>query len=253
MLNPFKSIGDEVVAAYDKHLFNGKTLQHLPDETKEADRKDRTQPWVPRFVFTATNVKTGSLWRFAKPFMADFRVGMVDTPDVPLALAAAASSAFPPFLSPLRMNVASFTFRDGVPERVVPRSLRVEAALTDGGVYDNLGLEPVWKRYKTVLVSDGAHPSDDDLQPAGDWVRHSRRLIDLLQREVGALRVRQIIKAFTSDADPHQGTYWGIGTDAARYLAAGALACPAAQTAALAHIDTRLAALGDADQERLIN
>ena len=27
--------------------------------------------------------------------------------------------------------------------------------LTDGGVYDNLGLEPVWKRHRTVLVSDG--------------------------------------------------------------------------------------------------
>ena len=27
--------------------------------------------------------------------------------------------------------------------------------LTDGGVYDNLGLEPVWKRHATVLVSDG--------------------------------------------------------------------------------------------------
>jgi hypothetical protein len=27
--------------------------------------------------------------------------------------------------------------------------------LSDGGVYDNLGLEPVFKRYDTVLVSDG--------------------------------------------------------------------------------------------------
>ena len=27
--------------------------------------------------------------------------------------------------------------------------------LSDGGVYDNLGLETVWKRYQTVLVSDG--------------------------------------------------------------------------------------------------
>jgi len=27
--------------------------------------------------------------------------------------------------------------------------------LTDGGVYDNLGLEPVWKCYKTISVSDG--------------------------------------------------------------------------------------------------
>jgi NTE family protein len=250
ILNPFKSISDEVIAAYDKHLFQGNTHQNLPDETKGVDK---TQPWVPRFVFTATNVKTGSLWRFAKPYMADYRVGMVNDPDVPLALAVAASSAFPPFLSPLRMNLDPFTFRDGVPDGTVPRSLRAEAVLTDGGVYDNLGLEAVWKRYKTVLVSDGGHPSDDDLQPADDWARHSRRLIDLLQREVGALRVRQIMNAFTSDSDPHLGTYWGIGTDAAKYPAAGTLECPVGQTAAIARIDTRLAALSEVDQERLLN
>ena len=76
-----------------------------------SDKMDKTKPWVPRFVFTATNVKTGSLWRFAKPFMADYRVGMVDKPKVSLALAVASSSAFPPFLSPLRMNLDPFTFR----------------------------------------------------------------------------------------------------------------------------------------------
>ena len=30
--------------------------------------------------------------------------------------------------------------------------------LTDGGVYDNLAVEPVWKTYKTQLVSDAGRP-----------------------------------------------------------------------------------------------
>ena len=38
------------------------TLQDLPDD--------------PRFVINATNVQTGSLWRFSKPYMADYRVGL---------------------------------------------------------------------------------------------------------------------------------------------------------------------------------
>jgi NTE family protein len=245
-INPFRTISDEVIAAYDKYLFEGATLQNLPDED------DKATPKVPRFVITATNVKTGSLWRFAKKYMADYRVGIVDLPDVPLAVAVAASSAFPPFLSPLRMNLDRFTFRPGIPDGDVPRSLRAEAVLTDGGVYDNLGLEPVWKRYKTVLVSDGGKPDEDDLQPADDWARHSRRLLDLLQHEVASLRVRQIMNAFTGKADPHLGTYWGIGTDASRYPARG-LTCPRAATDGIAHIPTRLAALNDSDQERLVN
>ena len=36
--------------------------------------------------------------------------------------------------------------------------------VTDGGVYDNLGLEPVWKDHCVVLVSDagGLMDADDD-------------------------------------------------------------------------------------------
>ena len=33
-------------------------------------------------------------------------------------------------------------------------SFRSSLFLTDGGVYDNLGLEAIWDRYQTVLVSD---------------------------------------------------------------------------------------------------
>jgi len=34
--------------------------------------------------------------------------------------------------------------------------------LTDGGVYDNLGLETAWKNYETILVSDGGGLPDDE-------------------------------------------------------------------------------------------
>ena len=53
--------------------------------------------------------------------------------------AVAASSAFPPFLSPARLNMPDGT----------------RFTLTDGGVYDNLGLEPVVKNCATIYVSDG--------------------------------------------------------------------------------------------------
>jgi NTE family protein len=246
VLNPFRSISEEVVSAYDEHLFHGATLQALSDETHDST------PKVPRFIFTATNVKTGTLWRFSKPYMADYRVGIIDKPNVSLAVAVAASTAFPPFLSPLRMNLDGFDFRPGVPGHDVPKSLRAEAVLTDGGVYDNLGLEAVWKRYKTVLISDGGRPAEDDLQPADDWIRHSRRLIDLLHREIGALRVRQVSCAFRDNDDPHQGAYWGIGNDAAKYPAKG-LDCPFEETWRIATIETRLATLSDDNQEQIMN
>ncbi len=83
LITPGTTIGERVAAAYRKHLFDRATLQDLPDK--------------PRFVFNATNIQSGALWRFAKPYMRDYRVGEVKAPQVDVATAVAASSAFPPF------------------------------------------------------------------------------------------------------------------------------------------------------------
>ena len=244
----FTSISDEVAAAYDRVLFKGKTLQSLPLDT------DSTEVGVkgPRFILTSTNVKTGSLWRFSRPYMADWRIGKINHPTVPLAVAVAASSAFPPFLSPMTMSLDDVDFEPGIPSVEPPRSLRSSAVLTDGGVYDNLGLEPVWKRYKTVLVSDGGRKMDDDPSPATDWARHSRRLIDLLQHEVSNLRRRQIVDSLVKKE--RDGAYWGIQGDIDQFKLADALLKNSfGATTRIAYIPTRLAKMTDLTQELLIN
>src|SRR5687768_18449087 len=70
------SIADKITAAYDKHLFRGATLADLPDDAQG-----------PRFVINATNVQTGSLWRFSRPYMGDYQVGLVRDAQFPLARA----------------------------------------------------------------------------------------------------------------------------------------------------------------------
>jgi NTE family protein len=86
--------------------------------------------------------------------MRDHRVGEVKAPTIALARAVAASSAFPPVLSPceIRLENDDFTAGSGTDLQRPPFTTRV--VLTDGGVYDNLGLETAWKRYQTILVSD---------------------------------------------------------------------------------------------------
>ena len=135
------SVSDRVRAAYRKHLFGDKTLRDLPADP-------------PRFVINATNVQSGALWRFMRPYMRDWRVGEVEEPTVSLATAVAASSAFPPVLSPLVLELdgGAFTPKSGHDLQREPFTTRV--VLTDGGVYDNLGLETAYKRYETILVSD---------------------------------------------------------------------------------------------------
>jgi NTE family protein len=239
------SIADRIAAAYDRVLFNGATLQDLPD--------------APRFVINATNVQSGVLWRFMKPYMRDYRVGEVKSPRVPLAQAVAASSAFPPVLSPfeLRLNDRDFVPGTGMDLQRPPFTTKV--VLTDGGVYDNLGLETAWKRHGTVLVSDAGGRLDAEEEPKTDWARHSYRVLNLIDSQVRALRKRQVIDSFELHAkdpanpDGRKGAYWGVRTDIADYQLADALPCPLPRTTELAETPTRLKRLDDATQQRLIN
>jgi NTE family protein len=241
LLRPFTTISELVSKAYDEHLFHGATLQDLPDE--------------PRFVINATSVQSTVLWRFEKPYMRDYRVGEVKNPRVRLCDAVTASSAFPPVLSPFRMTLdpASFTPKDPDDDAqdLHREPYTRDVVLTDGGVYDNMGLETVWERLDTVLVSDAGGKTQPEGDPKGDWARHAYRVLDLVDNQVRSLRKREIIDAFKYDG--HKGAYWGIRTNIKDYELPNALPCPHDRTTALAQTPTRLAEMPDLLQERLVN
>jgi NTE family protein len=160
------SISDRVAKAYDKTLFNGAKLDDLPDDS---------QPGNPRFVINATNIQTAALWRFSRNYMGDYRVGLVERPDVALAVAVAASSAFPPVLSPSELDIEqSVANTPGADLHKEPYTKK--AILSDGGVYDNLGIETITKRYATLLVSDAGQKmcSDGSPRPLGGACQRDR-------------------------------------------------------------------------------
>ena len=231
------TISDRVTDAYRRHLFGEATLQDLPDDP-------------PRIVLNATNVQSGALWRFMKPYMRDYRVGEVKSPKIQLAVAVAASSAFPPVLSPATLELDPNEFTPGT-EPLHREPYTSDVVLSDGGVYDNLGLETVWKRYRTVFVSDGGGQMRPEPEPERDWVRHSIRINSLIDNQVRSLRKRQVVGSL--EAKLRTGAYWGIRTNIADYGAAAALPCPVNQTLALADIDTRLARMEPEVRQRLIN
>ncbi|HEX5215431.1 MAG TPA: patatin-like phospholipase family protein [Vicinamibacterales bacterium] len=232
------SISERIADAYRKHLFGNATLQDLP-------------PDPPRFVINATNVQTGALFRFSRPFIADFRLGMIRNPTLDLALAVTASSAFPPVLSPVHLEFDAAAWVQSGGEDLHRAPYLTDVVLSDGGVYDNLGLETAWKRYDTILVSNGGGKMAPQEEPKGDWARHSIRINEIIDNQVRSLRARQVIGSF--EAGERHGTYWGIRTDIADYQLATAMACPLARTTELAETKTRLQRLDANRQERLIN
>ena len=247
MLSPFETIADRIEKAYRKHLFGDATLQDLPEERAGV---------APRFVLNASNLQSGALWRFSRPFIWDYRVGKIENPTVHLATAVAASAAFPPFLSPVRLKLNERDFVAGSGTDLQRPPFTREAFLTDGGVYDNLGLETAWKRYKTVLVSDAGARVTVDESPKTDWVNQLLRVTNLLDNQVRARRRIQVINSYTAPAtspEKRSGAYWSASTDIASYKLSTALPCPYEKTRQLAAEPTRLAAMAPIVLDRLIN
>ena len=120
----------------------------------------------PGVITGATEIGYGVDWVFEDPRahrphgrVGDYRLGYaVPPPTLRLADVVAASCAFPPFFAPMVLNGVDLHLtggHQGLESDGERAAILRRIRLTEGGVYDNLGLEPVWKRHATVLVSDG--------------------------------------------------------------------------------------------------
>ena len=231
------SVNKSVVRVYKRRLFGKKTLQDLPDS--------------PRFVINATNLQSGALWRFSKPFTRDWRVGEIKNPTDSLASVVGASSAFPPFLSPARFKYEESQYTPGSGSGLQKPPYTTRPALTDGGVYDNLGLETVFKNFKTVIVSNAGGEYKPKKKIVGDWALQSYRVMSTIDNQVRSLRKRVLISSLASLR--RYGAYWSIRSDIDGYPATDKLPCPIKKTRELADIATDLAAKDRTTQRRLIN
>jgi NTE family protein len=246
-------VGARVAAAYRRHLFGDATLQDLPADTEG-----------PRFVINATNLQSGVLWRFSRPYARDYKVGEIAEPKIPLALAVAASSAFPPFLAPVRLRLADSDYVPGSGEGLQHPPFTTHPTLADGGVYDNLGLQTAWSSCGTVLISDGGGAMRADGGALGpfaswrwrDWGTQFVRVLETIDNQVRSLRKHGAIEGFAepSTGRAHRdGTYWGIRSDIDHYGLPSHLPVDRRRAEALAATPTRLARLDAATQEGLVN
>jgi len=178
---------------------------------------------------------------------------LIHNPDVELATAVAASSAFPPVLSPCVLKLDPNSFDPNIPhaKEVSAPEFREQAVLADGGVYDNLGLETAWKNAKTVLVSNGGGTLETDDDPSHDWLGQMNRVLNVIYSQVVSLRTRSIVALYKMKV--RDGSYWGIGSNILNYELPTALVCPIDVTTKLAETPTRLTAIDNDLQQQIID
>ena len=171
-------------------------------------------PERPRLVMCATDMLFGVNWVSERKRVGSYRAGYLQPPppEWDVARAVAASSCFPPIFPPMRVGKPASAFVDGDGDGDDPRRARylADLRLTDGGVYDNLGLEPAM-RHERVLVSYGGGALDFSLLNL-PW-RRLARYPGLMQEGIVRLR-RRILQTALRRGDM-RGTYWNVGHAAA--------------------------------------
>lgn len=253
LLSPWESISDKVAKMYDRYLFPGDTLQKSVPEPVPGH--------TPRFLFYATSLQTGAGVRIEKKRIGDYRIGEVPNPDLSVAKVVATSSAFPPFLSPsiLKLDPASWDRTDGA-DLYDREEFRRRLVLTDGGVYDNMGLQAL-ERCSTVLVCDAGAPFEMQARPGRLWPNQTLRALAIMTEQTRALRRRMLMADFganqkldqQSQGPRKKGVYWKLNTKISDFELADALVTDNAKSAALQHVRTRLNSFTPQEKGELIN
>lgn len=212
VLRDWFSVSADFLADEYTPLFQGTTLASVPSP----------RAGVPRFVFCSTNVFTGACWHFhggPGGRMGDFYTGYCDASHVPVRVAVAASSAFPIGFSALRLRMPAASEVSRIDPWGTPRPLSEKRGaawtpsrmlLTDGGVYDNLGVEPVWNRAKALIVSDAGKPFETVTTSRQAAIPRLKRVSAISEEQVAAVRKRWLVEGLV--AGRRAGAVWTLST-----------------------------------------
>jgi NTE family protein len=166
-------------------------------------------PERPRFVFCATDAQFRTGWVFdtGRRVVGGDAAGFGPPGDWPLSRAVAASSCVPGVFPALPVQADPAALRDGLYGLEDRDELVRTLELCDGGIYDNLGVEPVWRDHAVVLVSSAAPSFTPRPAAIGRLWPSLRYAVTLLEQSTD-VRKRWLVASFIrEDLD---GAYWGI-------------------------------------------
>jgi NTE family protein len=238
------TIGDKLAKAYDKGLFNGSMLQSISAR-------------APEFIFYGTNLQTGSSVRIQKKEISDYKIGRYPKPDLSLAKVVAISSAFPPMFSPVTLHTNPDQWDKstlgGLSEHDDDVRLRKKMLLADGGLYDNLGLEAVWKSKSIshVLCCDAGAPFNVHHKQKTNWIGQFMRMTSIMTDQQRSLRKRILIERYIDKK--FGGTYFGVSTKIGNYKFDDSMTVDSTASAELKNLRSRLGAFNKKEQGQLIN
>lgn len=174
------------------------------------------------WYINCTTYETGKRFRFCRDNMGDYEIGYVENPKIPLSDVMAASAGFPILIGPYSLQTGDYKWISSRYKQSRWQPPYSTIHLWDGGVYDNLGLESIFKPKNGGTLSDGlsciiisnASPSINMYKRRiGLSVHNLKRLLDISMSQVESLRSRMVMDFIIRS---NQGMYFKIGNSAER-------------------------------------
>lgn len=165
----------------------------------------------PLWSINGTTAQTGRRFRFQHDSFGDYELGYGDSQAIKLAQAMASSAAYPAGIGPLAIDTGHYRWTRlntwGDPssaETVTPPYKKLN--IYDGGIYDNLGTEPLFdsgagqpkQADMAVLVSDAGRPMPRGFNYGPLDPHRIRRILDITMDQSRALRVRSLMHYLTN-------------------------------------------------------
>lgn len=188
-------------------------------------------PVSPVWHINTTCYETGKNWRFTRDSMGDWQSGRHYSPDVGLAEAMAASAAVPYAIGALRLNLPEHGWWETDPATKQPLRKKERpftgVRLWDGGAYENMALEQLYKPMTglqdcdILICSDASGPLGKPASIVGSLARGtlaSPRLFDIASDQIRSLRSRMFLKSIRQQEI--RGFLFRIGTSARQFAAA---------------------------------
>ncbi len=160
----------------------------------------------PTWSINATTAETGKRFRFKEATIGDYEVGYADAANLPVSTAVAVSAAFPGGIGPLALRTAAYQWKKREWGQVPSEAKLVDPDfstlhLYDGGVYDNLGLEPLFdagtgkpkSECNVIIALDAGAPLAQGFSAIALNPWRLKRVADIMADQARSLRVRTFV------------------------------------------------------------
>lgn len=182
------------------HIFDSKCkkLANTMRVFWKIDGKLKELPKNPRWDINAVTYETGKRFYFSQEKCGDIKVGYFYGDEINIAEAVAASAGFPIFIGMYELKRDRYEWYDKYGEKRV-EPVKGKLHLWDGGIYDNLGLEPIFQRVlreekelNYYIVSDAGASSKEFVpyRKIFGRARALKRLLDISMEQVDSLNSR---------------------------------------------------------------